>query len=219
MKTYRTCVYVDGFNFYHAMDEKKKIFARYKILRCPNLEKLCLVKLDSFPDQTHTVDEFFIFTADINPTSNNASHRNNQKKYMKYFAKGKKTKVIHGKFVKRKGQDKEKRSDVNLAAYLINDAWLKKYDYAVVISNDTDFCGALNLMKKQFPNTIFDVWTVVPIAKDLKKSATISHQITDTELLRTFSVDVLKNVLKKELSTEDLISLLKEPTWKKAQQT
>ena len=32
----------------------------------------------------------------------------------------------------------EKGSDVNLAAYLLNDAWMNLFEAAVVVSNDTD---------------------------------------------------------------------------------
>ena len=32
----------------------------------------------------------------------------------------------------------EKGSDVNLAVHLLNDAWLDRYECAVVVSNDSD---------------------------------------------------------------------------------
>lgn len=43
----------------------------------------------------------------------------------------------------------EKGSDVNLAVHLLNDAWLDKYDCAVVISNDSDLAEPLRLVREQ----------------------------------------------------------------------
>ncbi len=43
----------------------------------------------------------------------------------------------------------EKGSDVNLAAHVLNDAWLDKYDCAVVISNDSDLAEPLRLVREQ----------------------------------------------------------------------
>ena len=43
----------------------------------------------------------------------------------------------------------EKKSDVNLAVHLLNDAWLDIYDCAILISNDSDLSEALRLAKKR----------------------------------------------------------------------
>ncbi|MCP4744668.1 MAG: NYN domain-containing protein [Desulfobacteraceae bacterium] len=43
----------------------------------------------------------------------------------------------------------EKGSDVNLAIHLLNDAWLDKYDCAVIVSNDSDLAESLRLVKDQ----------------------------------------------------------------------
>ncbi len=43
----------------------------------------------------------------------------------------------------------EKGSDVNLAVHLLNDAWLNKYECAVIISNDSDLAEPLRLIKQQ----------------------------------------------------------------------
>lgn len=41
----------------------------------------------------------------------------------------------------------EKKTDVNLAVHLVNDAWLDLYDQAIVISNDTDLEEAMNIAR------------------------------------------------------------------------
>ena len=48
----------------------------------------------------------------------------------------------------------EKGSDVNLAVHLLNDAWLDKYDCAVVISNDSDLAEPLRLLRNQSTKVI-----------------------------------------------------------------
>lgn len=42
----------------------------------------------------------------------------------------------------------EKGSDVNLAVHLLNDAWLDKYDCAVIISNDSDLAEAVKMVRE-----------------------------------------------------------------------
>ena len=42
----------------------------------------------------------------------------------------------------------EKGSDVNLAAHLLNDAWLGAYDCAVVVTNDSDIAEAMRLVRQ-----------------------------------------------------------------------
>ena len=41
----------------------------------------------------------------------------------------------------------EKGSDVNLAVHLLNDAWRKAYDCAVVVTNDSDIAEAMRLVR------------------------------------------------------------------------
>ena len=48
----------------------------------------------------------------------------------------------------------EKGSDVNLALHLLNDAWLNRYECAVVVSNDSDLAEALKLVKTQHKKMI-----------------------------------------------------------------
>ena len=43
----------------------------------------------------------------------------------------------------------EKGSDVNLGVHLLNDAWLDRYDCAVIISNDSDLAEPLRLVRQQ----------------------------------------------------------------------
>ena len=44
----------------------------------------------------------------------------------------------------------EKKSDVNLATRLIVDACHQNYEQAIVVTNDSDFAGALKAVRDEF---------------------------------------------------------------------
>jgi uncharacterized LabA/DUF88 family protein len=48
----------------------------------------------------------------------------------------------------------EKGSDVNLAVHMLNDAWLDKFDCAVLVSNDSDLAEALKIVNRQLNKKI-----------------------------------------------------------------
>lgn len=72
----------------------------------------------------------------------------------------------------------EKGSDVNLAGHVLNDAWLDKYDCAVIVSNDSDLAESLRLVKEQHNKTIglFIPWKHHP-SKELMKYANFIKRI------------------------------------------
>lgn len=51
----------------------------------------------------------------------------------------------------------EKGSDVNLAVHLLNDAWKKSFDAAVVISNDTDLVTPIHMVSIEQGKPVFVV--------------------------------------------------------------
>ena len=51
-------------------------------------------------------------------------------------------------------RNEEKGSDVNLAVHLVNDAWLGRYDSAMVISDDSDLVESLKLVRKHHDKEI-----------------------------------------------------------------
>jgi hypothetical protein len=53
----------------------------------------------------------------------------------------------------------EKGSDVNIAVHLLNDAWLNRYDCAVVISNDSDLAESMRLVKAHHPDKLIGLLT------------------------------------------------------------
>ena len=61
---------------------------------------------------------------------------------------------IEGKKTVKIIKTEEKGSDVNIAVHLLNDAWLKNYDCAVIVSNDSDLAESMKLVKEYHPDKI-----------------------------------------------------------------
>jgi len=71
----------------------------------------------------------------------------------------------------------EKGSDVNLAVHMLNDAWLDRYDCAVVISNDSDLAEALQIVKNQLKKKIGIISPVNNPSQELLKHAAFIKKI------------------------------------------
>ena len=180
MTNYRTCVYIDGFNFYYSI--KKKI--EKNIIRYPSLKGLCRNKLDSdsFEGQKHDIIKIHYFTAEVC----NSAKLARQKEYNEALEK-EGVEIRYGKFIDdaqdpNRQKSLEKGSDVNLATQLVYDACNDNYDYAVIISDDTDFRGMIKFVLEKFDDKEIDVWTVGDPHQTLSKVSTTSHIIKEEDL-------------------------------------
>ncbi len=147
--TTRICVYIDGYNLYHAIDSLKE-------------DKLKWLDLNSLVHHflntnLHSLQNIYYFSA-------YATWRNEAFKRHKIYERAlvnSGVKTIMGKFKKKDRFCKnckskwigheEKETDVNIALYLLNDAYQDKYDEAIIISQDSDLFPAIKLVKKYFP--------------------------------------------------------------------
>jgi len=151
----RTSIYVDGFNlFYRALKGTPYKWLDIKLLSTNLLQK------------HHQIVEIKYFTAIV---SGIFDHRQpiRQKTYIRAIQSYiKELHVYYGHFLShpvsapkapltnppkfsKVYKTEEKGSDVNLAVHLLNDAWLDKYDCAVIISNDSDLAESLRLIRSQ----------------------------------------------------------------------
>lgn len=108
------------------------------------------------------------FTARVNPTASDQTKHVRQDTYLQALKAHIPCIEIHeGSFLRNtataalanqpKGKTKyveiikteEKGSDVNLAVHLVNDAWLRKFEVALVISNDSDLAEGIKLARLQ----------------------------------------------------------------------
>ena len=150
-KRSRTIVYVDGFNFYYGALKATP----YKWL---DYEALCrrLLPRDD-------IVKIRYFTARIKAQPDDPQRANRQETYLRALATLQLVEIHYGRFVTRPVRlplasppstgprtvevlrTEEKGSDVNLATYLLLDAFKGRCDTAVVISNDSDLAGAVRI--------------------------------------------------------------------------
>ena len=79
---------------------------------------------------------------------------------------------------------KEKGSDVNLAAHVLNDAWLISYDVAIIFSNDSDLATAISLVKthKKKVIGIVNPYRTKGMASELRQLADFKQEIRTKDL-------------------------------------
>lgn len=145
----RVNVYVDGYNLYHAIDNLKDDTLKWLDLRA--------LMANFLDPNLHNLQRVYYFSA-------YATWR--QKAYQRHRLYEQALRVsgvetVMGKFKEkdrscRKCKDtwiahEEKETDVNIALYLLNDAYQDQYDEAVIISQDSDLFPAIKMVKKHFP--------------------------------------------------------------------
>ncbi len=173
--------FVDGFNFYHAVDAHPQ-YKKYKWISLARLCNCYLTKRD-----TVAGIEYFTTLATWD-SGKVARHR--------LFIKAQENegvKVTYGEF-KRKERHcrsclkwfntfEEKQTDVNIAIRLFQLAVQDQYEKAILISGDTDLLPAIKAVQSTFPSK--QIGVVIPIARaseDLKKQADFHYRMKDRHL-------------------------------------
>ena len=153
----KTIVYVDGFNLYYGV-------LRHTRIKRLDLEKLCNLVLKNTP-----IDKINYFTARVIPRPNDPDQAVRQEVYLRALATNSKVEIVFGHFLShavrmpicdQTGQltgqyarvlkTEEKGSDVNIAAHLLLDAHLARFDQALVISNDSDLLTPIRFVRRNF---------------------------------------------------------------------
>jgi uncharacterized LabA/DUF88 family protein len=153
----KTFVYVDGFNLYYGVLRKTP----FKWL---DLEKLCQLVLKQTP-----IEKIRYFTARVTPLRNDPEQAIRQEVYLRALAANPKIEIHFGHFLSHvvrmpicdaggqlTGQyaqvlkTEEKGSDVNIAAHLLLDAHLNRFDQAIIVSNDSDLLTPVRFVRKNF---------------------------------------------------------------------
>lgn len=164
----RANIYVDGFNLYYGCLKKTP----YKWLDLSKLSSFLLPK-------SATVNEIKYFTALVSSRPNDPQQPVRQQIYIRALQTIPHLKVIYGQFLSHpvrmhlasptaKGSQiveviktEEKGSDVNIATELLVDGFLKRYDMAIVVSNDSDLCAPINavIQNLKVPVGIFNPYS------------------------------------------------------------
>ena len=187
MKAY---VYIDGFNVYYRALRRSP----YKWL---NVQALATELLDEADD----IEVIRYFTADISPRAGDPGAPGRQQAYMRALRTIPNLKVHKGRFLTKEktrplvGQEEtyvrvhdteEKGSDVNLAAHLINDAFRKRFQVALVLSQDTDLIEPLRIVKHDLKLIVGVGWldATAPGKKHKRVTDFIRH-VTSSMLARS----------------------------------
>ncbi len=177
----RSIVYIDGFNLYYGAlknsPNKWLNLQKYFTLLRPD-DDLCKIKY---------------FTALVDGTA-----RVRQQTYLKALATLPSVEVVLGKFKRKRVKCgdlscmstgnrlfetlEEKRTDVNIAVSMLDDAYQDECDHFVLISGDSDLVPAVSTIRKRFPHKKITVY--VPhisatrgYAVELRTSANINRDL------------------------------------------
>lgn len=164
--TPRTRVYIDGFNFYYSAYDRAGL-AQYKWL---NLVEMCRAALPH-----NDINLVRYFTAKVGATPTDLGQPQRQEAYLQalrslgpsitlddhfgqFVTNEKYLRFVKppsaGKKRARVYVNEEKGSDVNLASYLLLDAFQDAYDVAVVISNDSDLLVPVGMVKRDLRKVV-----------------------------------------------------------------
>lgn len=160
-------IYIDGFNLYY----RALKYQPYKF-KWLDISKLCASLIPG-----HDINRIRYFTARVKDTVKDPTMSSRQQTYIRALETIPNLSVKYGLF---KNKDKwrplvapipglpkivhikdreEKGSDVNLASHLLVDGFQGDFDFAVVISNDTDFIEPIRLVREILGK---EVWVVNP---------------------------------------------------------
>ncbi len=152
----RVAFYVDGYNLYHSIAALARANPSKNYLKWVDLRKLFSFFIN--PHEEEIADIYF-FTAKPTHTRPEVQQRFYQLTiaYQRFL----RIKTIYGKFKSKNEQCKkchaqwvrheEKESDVNLAVSIVRDAYEKNYDYAYIVTQDSDMAPAVKLAEKVNP--------------------------------------------------------------------
>lgn len=154
----RSAFFIDGFNLYHAL----------KRLQQPHLKWVDLLELmqQQISPKTERIVSVFYFSA-------YAYWLPKQKLRHQEYVRALEcngTSIVMGHFKEKQRsclkckttwiQHEEKETDVNIAVYMLNEAFKNRYDRAYLVSRDSDLRPAIDAIKTQFPEK--EVFVIAP---------------------------------------------------------
>jgi uncharacterized LabA/DUF88 family protein len=197
--------YIDGFNLYHGLRDKHG--RRFLWL---NLEKMCHELLAS--DQRLVAVKYF--TA---PVRRDAPALQRQQAFWNALKAATGVEVVRGRFQEKTVQCRqcrsswityeEKETDVSIAVALVEDAALRRFDTALVVSADSDLCPAVRAVKRVAPAA--RVVAAFPPKRDSGDLRRVVHAyltIGDGVLRRSLLPDLI--------TTSTGVTIKRPPSWR-----
>jgi len=182
-------VYIYGFNLYYGALKRTP----YKWL---DLGTLCRVMLPG-----DTIEEINYYTARVSARPHNPSAPLDQQVYLRALRTVPNLTITFGHFlthsvhmvlsgtspIKRVWVDKteEKGSDVNLAAHLVRDAFQRRFEVAVVISNDSDLAEPIRIVRQELGLPVGILNPHERHSVVLKRLATFLKRIRQSDLIES----------------------------------
>jgi uncharacterized LabA/DUF88 family protein len=148
----RTHVYIDGFNLYYGA-------VKGTPYRWLDVARLCTLLLPR-----HSITAIRYFTARVKGTPSDPDQTIRQEVYLRALRTLPGLTIHFGHFLQhpvsmplagnpsqrvRVLKTEEKGSDVNLASHLLNDAHMGRFEAAVIVSNDSDLCEPIRIVKDE----------------------------------------------------------------------
>lgn len=190
----KTCVYVDGFNLYYGiLAHYRKAYPKSEAVGVKWLDINALVK--NLLHDSHDIVKINYFTAEIKDPSADLDFQQKitrQRLYIRALESNSNTSVIMGCFKERQQTFKmpdppfkkykyktfaEKGTDVNIATWILRDAFKSAYDSYVLISNDTDLRAPLILIKNELACNVGIICPQIKMAESLKDTASFYRKI------------------------------------------
>ncbi|CAN5519484.1 hypothetical protein BH09MYX1_BH09MYX1_00970 [soil metagenome] len=149
----RTSVYVDGYNLYYGA-------LKGTPFRWLDVAAMCKAALQ----KEHVIHRIRYFTARVKPRADNPQVHNRQDAYLRALGTTPNLSIHFGHYLSHTVRmpkaplggsfvdvikTEEKGSDVNLASYLLLDAFRTDFDAAVVVSNDSDLETPIHLVRRE----------------------------------------------------------------------
>jgi uncharacterized LabA/DUF88 family protein len=150
-----TYIYVDGFNLYYGAVKDTP----FKWL---NVRRLCELLLPGY-----SIDKIKYFTARVSARKDDPDKPTRQQIYLRALRTLPDLEIIYGAFLShdvmmplaepapngprfaKVVKTEEKGSDVNIAAHLINDAYKRAFDVAVLVTNDSDLAEPIRIVRRE----------------------------------------------------------------------
>lgn len=183
----RSIVYIDGFNFY------------YGVMKGSNYKWLNLEQYFQLLRQDDDIQKIYYFTAKV---SGNAQVR--QDIYFQALQTLNLVQIIYGLYKSRQRKCRvsnctnpqksysdyeEKRTDVNIALQMLDDAYQNNCDRMIVVSGDSDLVPAVELVKQRFPRIQITVY--IPSRHPRRGAATELRNAADKN--KTLPTVLFKN--------------------------
>jgi hypothetical protein len=211
----RCFVYVDAFNWYFG------IFLHRPAWKWLNLQSY----FESLrPDEEVIAVRFF--TAIVEPQHHVSAKRDRQKRYLKALGTLPKVKVILGKYQERTVTCRatpcprrleyrvaeEKKTDVNLAVHLMDDALRGRVDTMIIVSGDSDLEPAVEWVRNNHPAIRISVY-IPALENDRPQRRNDNYQRMQVNCRPLPLGDIPRHLLPSNITLADGSSIARPADW------